>query len=190
MMLRGVNELETKSKIMKSAFELFANQGISFSLMEVAKEVGIKKASIYAHFENKDNLLHEVIEQEMKLYFFEINQENDDLRKIFFGVLDYYNDSQTKLLFWKRLLLLPPESIDPAVLDKIHSMTQERYDIVRSLVIRDRDAGIIKVQSEEEVSLLFFSLIHGLLSSVLIYHPQDIKQHYSNIWNIFWNRIQ
>ena len=61
--------METKLKIMNSAFELFAKKGISFSLTEVAREVGIKKASIYAHFENKDMLLHEMIDQEMKKYF-------------------------------------------------------------------------------------------------------------------------
>lgn len=174
---------------MNSAFELFAKKGISFSLTEVAKEVGIKKASIYAHFENKDMLLHEVIGQEMKKYFFEINQENDDLKKIFFGVLEYYNDSQTKLLFWKRLLLLPPESIDSDLINKIHFMSNERYEVVKNLILKDIKAGIIKTHSEEEICLMFFSITHGLLSSVLIYHPHDIKQHYKNIWNIFWNSI-
>lgn len=182
--------METKNKIMKSAFELLAMKGISFSLTEVAKEVGIKKASIYAHFENKDMLVYEVVDQEMIKYFFEINQEKDDLKKIFFGVLDYYETSQTKLLFWKRLLLLPPKSIDSNLLNKIQLMSEERYVIVRNLILRDIKLGILKKNSEEEICLMFFSLIHGLLSSVLIYHPQDIKQHYNNIWNIFWNSIR
>ena len=182
-------QLETKAKIMNSAFELFAKKGISFSLTEVASVVGIKKASIYAHFENKDMLVHKMIDDEIKKYFFEINQENDDLKRIFFGVLEYYNESQIKLLFWKRLLLLPPESIETELLEKIHFMSDERYEIVKNLVSKDIKTGIVKAHSEEEICLMFFSLIHGLLSSVLIYHPQDIKQHYNNIWNIFWNSI-
>lgn len=181
--------METKNKIMSSAFKLLAKKGISFSLTEVAKEVGIKKASIYAHFENKDMLISAVIDQEMKKYFFEINQENDDLKKIFFGVLDYYNLTNTKLLFWKRLLLLPPDSIDSGLLDKIQFMSNERYSIVKNLILKDIKLGTIKTHSEEEICLMFFSLIHGLLSSVLIYHPQDIKQYYSNIWDMFWNSI-
>lgn len=181
--------METKNKIMNSAFELLSKKGISFSLTEVAEEVGIKKASIYAHFENKDMLLYDVINQEIKKYFFEINQENDDLKKIFFDVLDYYNISQTKLLFWKRLILLPPDSINSELLNKIQLMSDERYEIVKSLIIKDIKSGIIKTHSEEEICLMFFSLIHGLLSSILIYHLQDVKQHYNNIWNIFWNSI-
>ena len=181
--------LETKIKIMKQAFDLFAKKGISFSLNEIANEVGIKKASIYAHFENKEELISNVINDEIEKYFFEINQENDDLKKIFFGVLHYYNDSQNKLLFWKRLLLLPPESLAPELQMKINSMSEKRYEIVKNLILRDMKLGTLKTVSEEEVTLMFFSLIHGLLSSVLIYHPQDIKIHYNNIWNSFWNSI-
>lgn len=181
--------MDTKLKIMHSAFTLFAKKGISFTLSEVAKEVGIKKASIYAHFENKDTLLHEVIDQEIIKYFFEINQEKDELKKIFFGVLDYYNDSQIKLLFWKRLLLLPPENIDQDILDKIQHMSDERFRIVRALVQKNSELGVYRPGSDDEITLMFFSLIHGLLSSVLIYHPQEIKQHYNTIWTFFWNSI-
>lgn len=181
--------METKIKIMNSAFELFAKKGISFSLTEVAETVGIKKASIYAHFQNKDTLIHRVIENEMEKYFFEINQENDDLKRIFFGVLDYYNDSKIKLLFWKRLLLLPPEDINPDLLEKIDSMSEKRFEIVKKLILKGIKSGIIKDQPEEEISLMFFSLIHGLLSSIVIYHPQDVKQHFNNIWDNFWGSI-
>lgn len=181
--------METRKKIMVSAFALLAKQGIGFSLTDVAKEVGIKKASIYAHFESKEMLIYEVVDQEMKKYFFEINQEKDDLKKIFFGVLEYYDTSQTKLLFWKRLLLLPPKSIDSNLLNNIQLMSDERYLIVKNLILRDIKFGILKKHSEEEICLMFFSLIHGLLSSVLIYHPQNIRKQYDNIWNIFWNSI-
>ena len=53
--------METKGRIIDSAFVLFAKKGIRFSLSEVAKEVGIKKASIYAHFDSKEMLMKEII---------------------------------------------------------------------------------------------------------------------------------
>lgn len=188
--MKGLIKMETKKKLMDSAFDLFAKHGTSFSLTGVAENVGIKKASIYAHFESKDMLINTVIENEIDKYFFEINQENDDLKKIFFGVLNYYNDSQTKLLFWKRLLLFPPESIETALLEKIHFMSEKRYEIIKQLILKGIKSGIIKKDSEEEICLMFFSIIHGLLSSILIYHPQDIKEHFDNIWDKFWNSIK
>jgi len=180
--------LETKKKIMSCAFELFAKKGVRLSLSEIATEVGIKKASIYAHYDNKDLLIHKVIEEEIEKYFFEINQENDDLEKIFFKVLEYYGNSQTKLLFWKRLLLFPPKALSPDLIYKINYMTEKRYEVVKIVIQKNIQNNTI-CKDPEEVSLMFFSLLHGLLSSVLIYHPQDIRNHYKNIWINFWNSI-
>lgn len=181
--------METKRKIIDTAFELFAEKGTEFSLNQVGEIVGIRKASIYAHFQNKDMLLREVIEEEIGLYFFEINQENDDLEKIFFSVLEYYHESKSKLLFWKRLLLLPPETIEADLTDRIQRMSERRYELVKHLVEKGIQRGYYKGESSDEIALMFFSLLHGLLSSVLIYHPQDIGQHYSGIWNLFKSSI-
>ena len=182
--------METKMNIIDSTFKLFAQKGISFTLTEVANEVGIKKASIYAHFESKETLLIEIIEKEIKEYFFEINQENDNLKKIFYGVLNYYNSSHIKLLFWKRLLLLPPETIENSIIERVHKLSDDRFQIVKELIIAEIKKGNIIDESEESICLMFFSLIHGLLSSELIYHPYNIRDHYDIIWNQFWNSIK
>ena len=174
---------------METAFELFAQNGVNFSLTEVGEMVGIKKASIYAHFENKEALIKSVIEAEMEKYYFEIDRQNNDLKKIFFGVLDYYGDSRSRLLFWKRLLLIPPIGLDDEILSKLSGFTEKRYEIVKMLVANEIKNYVIKCSDEEEISLMFFSLINGLLSSVLIYHPQDITAHYESIWNNFWRGI-
>ncbi|MBE0451193.1 MAG: TetR/AcrR family transcriptional regulator [Clostridia bacterium] len=181
--------METKVKIIASAFELFAKKGISFTLAEVAKEVGIRKASIYAHFESKELLLNEIIDKEKNEYFFEISQENDDLKRIYYGILNYYSNSHTKLLFWKRLLLLPPEAIEPSILIKIHQLLDERFEIVNELIKKEAKKRHINHNHEESICIMFFSLIHGLLSSELIYHSHDINEHYEFIWNQFWKGI-
>lgn len=182
--------METKKKIMDTAFELFAKKGISFSLSEVAMEVGIKKASIYAHFQNKESLVTEIIEKELKEYFFEINQENDNLEKIFYGVLKYFNNSHIKLLFWKRLLLLPPEAIDDGIIDKVHLLSDHRFEVVKKVIKAEAHRGIIVSGSEDSICLMFFALVHGLLSSELIYHPYNIREHYEKIWKQFMRSIE
>lgn len=182
--------METKMKIMDSAFRLFAKKGISFTLTEVANEVGIKKASIYAHFASKEVLLIATIEKEIKEYFFEINQENDNLKRIFYGLLNYYNNSHTKLLFWKRLLLLPPEAIENSMTERVHELSEDRFQIVKKLITEEMKKGNIIEESEETICLMFFSLIHGLLSSELIYHPYNIREYYDKIWDQFWRSIK
>lgn len=186
----GGQAMETKKKIMDTAFELFARKGISFTLSEVASEVGIKKASIYAHFQSKECLVNVIIEKELKIYFFEINQENDNLEKIFYGVLDYFNNSHIKLLFWKRLLLLPPEAIDEHIIAKVQELSDIRFQVVKKVIISESLKGNIMKGSEDSVCLMFFSLVHGLLSSELIYNPYNLKEHYDKIWQQFMKSIE
>ena len=42
--------METRKNIIESAVRLFAEKGTEFSISEITKEVGIQKASFYAHF--------------------------------------------------------------------------------------------------------------------------------------------
>jgi len=133
--------METKKKLMDSAFRLFADKGNEFSLSEVASEVGIQKASIYAHFISKEELLYEVINQEINQYFLEINENCRDLQSMFFMILDYYGRSQTKLFFWKRLLLFPPKIFEETLNAKIHILSGQRYEIVKDIIISNMKDG-------------------------------------------------
>ena len=58
----------TKREILIAALELFSEQGFeAISMAQIAGAVGIRKASLYSHFENKqailDTLVQEVLEQ-------------------------------------------------------------------------------------------------------------------------------
>ena len=58
----------TKQEILDAALELFSVQGFeATSIAQIAGAVGIRKASLYSHFENKqailDALVQEVLEQ-------------------------------------------------------------------------------------------------------------------------------
>lgn len=181
--------METKKKIMDSAFLLFADKGFEFSLNDVASEVGIQKASIYAHFKSKKDLLHAIIDREINEYFFEINENCRDLRSIFFMILDYYDKSKPKLYFWKRLLLFPPKAFDDTLNAKINTLTQERFEIVKSIIVSNIDSGTIRCRDVDGVAFSYFSMIHGLLSSNIIYKTESLSKQYENIWQMFWEGI-
>jgi len=181
--------METKKRIMDSAFRLFAEKGNEFSLAEVAKEVGIQKPSIYAHFPSKDVLMHAVTDREIEEYFFEIHEQSRDLKHIFFMILGYYSNSTTRLFFWKRLLLFPPESFDTILMEKIHNLSQTRFEIIREILDSCVDTGLIRPQDTTTAAYSFLALIHGLLSTSIIYKSEDVSTHYEEIWQIFWNGI-
>lgn len=181
--------MSTKEKVMDSAFRLFAFKGNEFSLAEVAREVGIQKPSIYAHYASKHDLLSTVINQEINQYFLEINEHSPDLKSMFFMILNYYEQSQTRLYFWKRLLLFPPNGFEEALIAKIHTLSDERFQIVKNIIRSNMKEGKMRHQDVDTVAISFFALVHGILSSIIIYHPQHLSAHFEAIWENFWNGI-
>ena len=73
----------TKQEILEASLELFSVQGFeATSVSQIAGAVGIRKASLYSHFENKqailDALVKEVLEQyEAHSIFAKADQEKD-----------------------------------------------------------------------------------------------------------------
>ena len=72
----------TKQEILDAALELFSVQGFeATSIAQIAGAVGIRKASLYSHFENKqailDALIKEVLEQYAEHSIFAMVDWND-----------------------------------------------------------------------------------------------------------------
>lgn len=60
--------METKERIITEATHLFLRLGIrSVSMDEIATQLGISKKTVYQHFEDKDQLVDRVLEEQIKL---------------------------------------------------------------------------------------------------------------------------
>ena len=56
-----------KKMILEQSANMFFNYGIQHITMDdIAKKCGVSKKTIYKYFENKDDLLHQVIELQIK----------------------------------------------------------------------------------------------------------------------------
>ena len=59
----------TKQEILEAALELFSVQGFeATSISQIASAVGIRKASLYSHFENKQSILDELVKEVLEQY--------------------------------------------------------------------------------------------------------------------------
>ena len=59
----------TKKEILEAALELFSVQGFeATSISQIAGAVGIRKASLYSHFENKQAILDELVKEVLEQY--------------------------------------------------------------------------------------------------------------------------
>ena len=59
----------TKQEILEAALEMFSVQGFeATSISQIASAVGIRKASLYSHFENKQAILDELVKEVLEQY--------------------------------------------------------------------------------------------------------------------------
>ena len=74
----------TKQEILDASLELFSVQGFeATSISQIAGAVGIRKASLYSHFENKQAILDALVKEVLAQYtehsiFARKDRENDD----------------------------------------------------------------------------------------------------------------
>lgn len=60
---------KTKQEILDAALELFSSQGYeATSISQLAEAVGIRKASLYSHFESKQAVLDALVDEVLKQY--------------------------------------------------------------------------------------------------------------------------
>ena len=60
--LRATKGEVSSERILETAFKLFVNQGYhGTSMREIAQAAGLTPASLYVHFENKEEIFHQVI---------------------------------------------------------------------------------------------------------------------------------
>lgn len=64
-----MEKLKTKQRILDAALELFSTQGFeATSIAQIADAVGVRKASLYSHFDSKQDILDSLIESIMEGY--------------------------------------------------------------------------------------------------------------------------
>ena len=59
----------TKQEILKASLELFSVQGFeATSISQIADAVGIRKASLYSHFDSKQAILDAIVKEVLQQY--------------------------------------------------------------------------------------------------------------------------
>jgi trehalose-6-phosphate synthase len=114
-----------------------------------------------------------------------LNTSEQDLKTVFFDILTYHREDPKRALFWKRLLILPPEAMEQVVMDQIEERLQTRFQHVRALIKRESKQTNRSEEEVDTLTVMFFSLVHGLLSSELIYTETDLSHMYEGIWQQF-----
>jgi AcrR family transcriptional regulator len=194
---------DTKVKIMSAALGLFSKCGFAgASVRHIAKEVGIRESAIYNHFDSKNDILKEILD-EYSPWAAGADLLTDELLnelvnpKEFLSIfseklLNHWNSDYERKIF--RLLIFEEfsdNSDSDKSLNKLISSLQELWVIIfnemkKLNIIKNIDSEIL---ANEFVAPLFFiriEFLSGEDSNKIIDSKNKLKSHI----NFFWDAIK
>ena len=165
---------DTKKKILKVTGSLFAKRGyFGVSMDEIAKEVGVAKSALYYHFESKEALYKELMEDSVK-----------ELKKEIKGALEEgYTPVNTVFNLIRTFLdytLKHPEinlltSLDVGTDEKLpiaQTIIDLRTDLIRFIRETIVSVDIVRRRTRKYTFLLARSLVGLVLNPLL---PKDMN---------------
>ena len=181
----------TKQTIREKALELFMEKGYDgASMSDIAEAVGIRKASLYAHFKGKESIFRAIFDDILAEYIRWMEEvivpraeetAPDMLERIFMRYILYCHENP-KMYFWDRYFYFPPAFIAPYMQQK----TQETQDLMLGAVVhcmeRGMERGELLRQPTANVALAYYYLMIGIAMSVKLYSREMLERDARAAW--------
>ncbi|KHE66948.1 TetR/AcrR family transcriptional regulator [Halobacillus sp. BBL2006] len=189
----------TQQKILDESLTLFANHGYeNTTLANIAEAVGIKKPSLYNHFESKEaiflNVLEDVAKIEMDYLASQADLSADHtiyerLHHIYRSYLNHMADS-TEGMFFKRVTFFPPEEFSEQIKEVFLMVERNMTAIILPVIEKGIKEKVLRPLSTDTLTSAFYTLIDGLFLEENFYDKSVFEQRQQASWNIFWLGIK
>ena len=150
----------TKQEILEASLDLFSVQGFeATSISQIANAVGIRKASLYSHFENKQAILDALVKDVLDQYAEHSIFEKTDW--------DEYDNSEDKLA-------LTPDAAAQMILGQIRYILHDPHiSKARKMLAMEqfRNAELAKLQTKQnytDVMRYFTGLVKHLIRNGIL----------------------
>ena len=173
-----VRASETEAAILEAARDLLAEGGLgALSMRAVAARVGLSATAIYNYFENKGDLVRQVIHQGFERFAGYLKEAVTELPK---GSRERLRAHGRAYL---RFALENPEYF--RVIFAAHGEAEELdelpegggYPMFRTAVLEAMEAGTIREADPDMVVLYLWTLVHGLVTMQLAFEPDARCPH-------------
>ncbi|WP_099223469.1 TetR/AcrR family transcriptional regulator [Listeria costaricensis] len=176
----------SKNKLKEAALTLFAEKGYEgTALSEIAKAVGIKTPSIYAHFASKEELFLEIfrdtIQTELKSFHEASEEEHESsvalLKAIFYKATDFEREPEAKK-FFQRAVYYPPKALESRMMEETKNYEELSFDLLGGILSEQlTDKG-----SRDRWLHVFYAFLDGLSVEHTIYTPDEFEKRRHSAW--------
>ena len=165
------NDIGLKERILDAARQVLLSEGYrNFSLRKIAREIDVSATSIYLHFENKDDLVHHLMEEA-------IERLNSRLDQAVAGATNPIGKLEALAREYAHFALEHPREYQVIYLISSDEMTRypkekfrkarRGYEIVTNVLKSGVESGSIAEQQPRMAAYTFWAQLHGVMSVVL-----------------------
>ncbi|TMU86937.1 TetR/AcrR family transcriptional regulator [Bacillus sp. BHET2] len=185
---------DKKQLIKEASLDLFGQKGYEdTSLAEIAKVVGIKKPSIYNHFQSKEELFIEVMEDlikaEVTAYKMTaktmVSQEPLSNIKKLFDLFCHRLMTTKEAILWKRVTFFPPELFKDLIQRQFIHFEQVTSSILASVYEEGANQHLFHEINQDEFIASFLCLVDGVFLEHHYYTEEIFQQRIESAWKVY-----
>lgn len=185
----------TASKLQNAALIRFAVQGFNATTMnEIANDVGIKKASIYAHFSSKDDLflslLPILVEEEFQ-YLQSMIQGGEHIESQLLAYLTSLHirfEESYHMRFWLRILFAPPVHLNDEVVVLMRQLMDDIEQWIEAAIAASPLANKQGL-SVQTLTLSYMAMMDSLHTELLFAGNEKYQTRLTAVWHLFETAI-
>jgi AcrR family transcriptional regulator len=185
--------VETKDKIISAGKEFFAKLGYEETTMSmIAKHVGVKKPSLYAHYDSKEDIFKAVLDQEFTEYTSSVrdtlSDHNKSVLKTLYDLLLRLSlfDDQNSSDFYYRYSRYQPTGLRDMIIQKYEETEIMMVRLFDELINRGKAQGEIdQTLTNQQIYDTYFLLVDGLSTTPIMYKEEYKHVGIQHIWKVF-----
>ncbi|WP_047375480.1 TetR/AcrR family transcriptional regulator [Exiguobacterium sp. ZOR0005] len=177
--------MNTKQRIEQAATRRFALEGYEgLSLAALAEDVGIKKASLYAHIEGKEQLFKQVVQQMAGRYeraWMDARDASVDapplerIAAIVKALIRFFEEEETWMLT-KRMLLVPPPELRSFIEATLGTVEIELQAFEKEQFRLAMEQGDLPNQSLDDIYHAYYCFLDGALVSLFTFETNRVAR--------------
>jgi|DeeseametaMP1786_FD_contig_21_1752426_length_1189_multi_19_in_0_out_0_2 AcrR family transcriptional regulator len=165
------SEISLREKILNTSRRLLYNNGYkALSMRAIAKEVGVTATSIYLHFENKDHLLHTLIEESIEELSVSIEERVDEQASVvaqFETIIRAYSDfALSNSEKYEIIYMVRPEAMSRYPKEKFRR-ARRCYELLVKVIEQGVILGLMDEEDPLTSAYSIWGQLHGVISVVL-----------------------
>lgn len=164
-------ELSLKEQIIEAARNVLLSEGYrNFSLRKIARKIGMSATSIYLHFENKDDLVHTLMEQSIERLNNQLQQAASEadspIAKLEALAYEYVRFALKYQREYQIIYLISSDEMTRYPKEKFRK-ARKGYEIVSNVLQEGVNAELIAEEKPRMAAYTFWAQLHGVMSVVL-----------------------